>query len=275
MPPTRDHKRIGDGDTGPNTGGMGAVTDSSLLSPDQLTAIVDTIVRPTLHGCVKEGLAFNGILFVGLMLTAEGPKVLEYNLRFGDPETQAILVRLETDLVDVCEAMLTGRLNGMEIKWTAGSSACIVLAAEGYPDKPRTGDVIQGLDEVENATVFHAGTAKDQNGDIVTAGGRVLGVTTTGADLIIDPQFSIRGRRENSLAGNAIQKRYRKVEPLVSKNSFGFPVKIVSFRSKAMSPGKNPPSRRYLSAGLTSDSQQIFAIHSGHASTGRESVSAS
>jgi len=183
MPATRDHKRIGEGDTGPNTGGMGAITNASLLPADQLKLIVDTIVKPTLHGCVREGISFNGILFVGLMMTPEGPKVLEYNLRFGDPETQAILVRLETDLVDICEAMLTGKLSGPDIQWKRGSSACVVLAAEGYPAKARTGDVINGLDAKYGAVVFHAGTARDAKGDIVTAGGRVLGVTSTGNDL--------------------------------------------------------------------------------------------
>jgi phosphoribosylamine--glycine ligase len=183
MPATRDHKRVGDGDTGQNTGGMGAVTDASLLTADQLSVVVDTIVKPTLHGCAREGITFTGILFVGLMMTADGPKVLEYNLRFGDPETQAILVRLETNIVDICEAMISGTLNDLDIRWKPGSSACVVLAAEGYPAKARTGDVISGLDAIDGAMVFHAGTSRDANGNIVTAGGRVLGVTATGDDL--------------------------------------------------------------------------------------------
>lgn len=186
MPPTRDHKRIGEGDTGPNTGGMGAITDASLLTSDQITEITDKIIRPTLHGCVRDGVPFRGILFLGLMMTADGVKVLEYNVRFGDPETQAILVRLQTDLVDICGAMLTGRLTDIEISWRPGSSACIILAAEGYPAKPRTGDVIVGIEPaaaLENVTIFHSGTAKNDSGDLVTAGGRVLGVTATGDDL--------------------------------------------------------------------------------------------
>ena len=185
MPPVRDHKRIGDGDTGPNTGGMGTITDASLLTSDQLQEIMDTIIRPTLHGCIREGFRFRGILFLGLMMTAAGPKLLEYNVRFGDPETQAVLVLLETDLVDICEAMLDGNLADLTIDWRPGSSACIVLASEGYPAKPTTGDVIKGLDDVAKSPdvqIFHAGTSVS-GGDIVTSGGRVLGVTATGGKL--------------------------------------------------------------------------------------------
>ncbi len=183
MPPVRDHKRIGDGDTGPNTGGMGAITDASLLPQDKLDEIVQTIIRPTLHGCVKEAMSFHGILFVGLMMTAAGPKVLEYNVRFGDPETQAIMVRLESDIVDICDAMLAGTLDSLDIKWSGGSSACIVLASEGYSGKPRVGDAISGLDAIpSDVMAFHAGTISLQ-GTFHTAGGRVLGVTATGSDL--------------------------------------------------------------------------------------------
>ena len=183
MPPTRDHKRIGEGDTGPNTGGMGTFTDDSLLSPDDTQRIIDTIIKPTLRGCIEDGFPFRGILFLGLMMTAVGPMLLEYNVRFGDPETQSILVRLETDLVEICEAMLSGQLGKLEIKWKRGSSATIVLAAEGYPHDPRKGDVITGLDDVELVRVFHAGTARNDASEIVTAGGRVLGLTAVGDNL--------------------------------------------------------------------------------------------
>ncbi len=200
MPPSRDHKRIGDGDTGPNTGGMGTITDDELLSSEQLQMILDQIVRPTLRGCVAEGFPFRGVLFVGLMMTAEGPKVLEYNVRFGDPETQSILVRLETDLVEVCEAMLDGRLGETEIEWRPGSSATVVLAAAGYPHSPRKGDVIHGIEKatkVPGVTIFHAGTAAASEGrafaaggeavsgnrEFVTSGGRVIGVTAVGESL--------------------------------------------------------------------------------------------
>ncbi|HSU25976.1 MAG TPA: phosphoribosylamine--glycine ligase [Pyrinomonadaceae bacterium] len=186
MPPTRDHKRIGEGDTGPNTGGMGTITDASLLTDTQLSEIVEKVIRPTLHGCIREGFPFRGILFFGLMITKDGPMVLEYNVRFGDPEAQAILVRLKSDLVDICEAMLTGNLAALPIEWLPGSSACVILAADGYPQKPRTGDVIEGLDKaatMPGVTVFHSGTALDKNGRLVTAGGRVAGVTATGENL--------------------------------------------------------------------------------------------
>ncbi len=186
MPPVRDHKRAGDGDTGPNTGGMGTFTDAALLNPEQLAEIEENIIRPTLHSCIREGFRFRGILFLGLMMTADGPKLLEYNVRFGDPETQSILVRLETDLVDICEAMLDGTLRNLTIDWRPGSSACVVLASRGYPSSPQTGDVIHGLDEakaVAGVEVFHAGTAKTADGSFVTAGGRVLGVTATAEDI--------------------------------------------------------------------------------------------
>jgi phosphoribosylamine--glycine ligase len=188
MPPVRDHKRIGDGDTGPNTGGMGTITDASLLTQEQTQTIVETIIRPTLHGCIRDGFPFRGILFLGLMMTADGPQVLEYNVRFGDPETQAILVRLETDVVDICEAMLSGRLNELNIEWASGESACVILASQGYPGKPRTGDVINGLEPtsaLEGVNIFHSGTALNANKQYVTAGGRVLGVTAVGNDLAV------------------------------------------------------------------------------------------
>jgi phosphoribosylamine--glycine ligase len=186
MPPTRDHKRIGEGDTGPNTGGMGTITEGSLLSDEQIHEIVETIVKPTLHGCVREEFPFRGVLFIGLMMTANGPKVLEYNVRFGDPETQSILIRLESDLVDICEAMLSGTLDSLDIKWRPGSSATVVLAAQGYPQSPRKGDVVTGIDsasKLPDVTIFHAGTATDASGNYTTAGGRVLGVTAVGDDL--------------------------------------------------------------------------------------------
>jgi phosphoribosylamine--glycine ligase len=189
MPPVRDHKRVGDDNTGPNTGGMGTFTDDALLTADQVIEIEEKFIRPTLHGCVKEDMSFRGILFLGLMMTASGPKLLEYNVRFGDPEAEAILVRLDTDMVDVCGAMLGvggASLANFDIKWRPGSSACIVLASEGYPQKPRTGDVISGLEAaaaVPNVQIFHAGTTSSPDNQLTTAGGRVLDVTATGNDL--------------------------------------------------------------------------------------------
>lgn len=184
MPPVRDHKRIFENDLGPNTGGMGTVTGAALLTDEQTETVVREIIEPTLRGCRAENFPFRGILFLGLMLTASGAKVLEYNVRFGDPETQAIFVRLETDLVEICEAMLDQTLDRLDIKWKSGSSACVILAAANYPNKPKTGDVISGLDKVPaDVTIFHAGTKKNAGGEFITAGGRVLGVTATGENL--------------------------------------------------------------------------------------------
>ncbi len=185
MPPTRDHKRIGEGDTGPNTGGMGTITDDQLLTSQQTETIIETIVKPTLAGCVSEGFPFRGILFLGLMMTENGPSLLEYNVRFGDPETQAILARLETDLIEICESMIDGSLGKHFIRWRKGSSACIVLASENYPGKPRTGDVISGIPnaEVTDRYIFHAGTDTADGKEFLTSGGRVLGVTAVADDL--------------------------------------------------------------------------------------------
>ncbi len=208
MPVTRDHKRVGEGDTGPNTGGMGTITDGSLIDPLVLEAVVNSIIRPTLRGCIAEGFPFRGILFLGIMLTATGPKLLEYNVRFGDPETQAILVRLETDLVDICEAMLSGDASQAfsSISWRQGSSACVVLASQNYPSKPRTGDVISGIDlatRVPNVTIFHAGTARstDASPEFITSGGRVLGVTATGDDLASAIRSTYQAASQISFAG--------------------------------------------------------------------------
>ena len=186
MPAARDHKRIGEGDTGPNTGGMGAITDVSILEADILDRIVREIVEPTLLGARKEGFPFRGVLFIGLMLTDDGPSVLEYNVRFGDPETQAILVRLRSDLSEIFTAIANGRLADTGVEWTNESSACVVLASGGYPGKYGTGARIEGLNIAgndEHVEVFHSGTSQSEQGDWSTAGGRVLGVTARGETL--------------------------------------------------------------------------------------------
>lgn len=186
MPAARDHKRVGEGDTGPNTGGMGAITEQGVLDDATLRRAIEEIVEPTLEGARADGFAFRGILFIGLMLTEDGPRVLEYNVRFGDPETQAILVRLESDLVEVFESLARGRLSQAPVRWSDESSACVVLAARGYPAKPETGGEISGLERAslhEGVEIFHAGTVRDQEGRWITGGGRVLGVTATGATL--------------------------------------------------------------------------------------------
>ena len=186
MPPARDHKRIGENDTGPNTGGMGAITDASVLDEETLTRVVREVVEPTLEGARSEGFPFRGVLFVGLMLTVEGPRVLEYNVRFGDPEAQAILVRLQTDPVDVFEAVARGRLGETSVQWSNESSACVVLTSRGYPARPETGARIEGLDlaaQHEGVRIFHAGTSRSDTSEWLTAGGRVLGVTATAGTL--------------------------------------------------------------------------------------------
>ncbi|MGI9165120.1 MAG: phosphoribosylamine--glycine ligase [Pyrinomonadaceae bacterium] len=187
MPVARDHKRIGENDTGPNTGGMGAVTDASILETEALNRVIREIVEPTLAGASEEGFPFRGVLFLGLMLTADGPKLLEYNVRFGDPETQAILVRLKTDLLAIFEATRTGRLSDVKVEWSNDSSACVVLASQGYPGPYETGVRIKGLNSFspdDDVRVFHASTSRSVQGEFLTAGGRVLGVTSTGTTLV-------------------------------------------------------------------------------------------
>ena len=185
MPPARDHKRIGEGDTGPNTGGMGAVTDDSLVDAATLKLITDRIIEPTLKGAAEEGFPFRGVLFIGLMVTSAGPKVLEYNVRFGDPETQAILVRLNSDLAEIFSAMTDQSLDKVSVEWSKLSSACVVLASKGYPGAYETGKPITGLEAAaeRGVHIFHAGTVRDEDGQILTAGGRVLGITATGENL--------------------------------------------------------------------------------------------
>ena len=185
MPAARDHKRIGENDTGANTGGMGVVTDEKLLTPEQLAEVAEKIIKPTLNAARAEGFEFRGVLFLGLMLTESEIKVLEYNVRFGDPETQAILARLETDFVEICDAVINQTLDKLTIKWKPGNSACVILAAKNYPQKPQTGDVIKGLNSFksDDVFVFHGGTSKNENDEFITAGGRVLSVTATADDL--------------------------------------------------------------------------------------------
>src|SRR5712691_7820585 len=199
MPAARDHKRVGENDTGPNTGGMGSITDASVLDRPTLDQVVREIVEPTLQGAQDEGFPFRGVLFIGLMLTADGPRVLEYNVRFGDPETQAILVRLKGDLAEVFEAISETRLGQLKVDWSVDASACVVLAARGYPAKPETGARIEGLDLVpqrDGAVVFHAATSRGANGEWLTGGGRVLSVTATGLTLGVALSRCYRAARD-------------------------------------------------------------------------------
>lgn len=181
----QDHKRIFDDDMGPNTGGMGAYSPAPIVNSELLSKIEARIIEPTIRGMNREGTPFKGVLYVGLMITKEGPMVLEYNVRFGDPEAQAILPRLKNDLIPVLLASCEERLNEFELDWDKKSSVCVVMCAGGYPGEYKTGHEITGLDQIkedENTFVFHAGT-KLQEGKIVTSGGRVLGVTALGKNL--------------------------------------------------------------------------------------------
>ena len=183
--PAQDHKRIGEGDTGPNTGGMGVYSTDELLEPAMTEWIMHHIAEPTIRGMAEEDTPFAGVLYCGLMMTARGPQVLEFNARFGDPETQALLVRLESDLVDALEACVDGRLAETEIRWSRGASACVVSSSAGYPGSYKSGIPIHGLAaaaQVPGVQVFHSGTAQ-VGGQLLTAGGRVLGVTAAGDSL--------------------------------------------------------------------------------------------
>ncbi len=181
MESAQDYKRIFDGDKGPNTGGMGTYSPSLMFTEEIEKRVMDEILLPTLEGFKKDGLDFKGVLFVGLMLTEDGPKVIEFNNRFGDPETQSVLMRLDTDLYEIFDAVCENRLKDIDIKWKEDRAVCVVLASGGYPGDYEKGEVITGLDDVDDGVVvFHAGTKHDENGNVATAGGRVLGVTTTG-----------------------------------------------------------------------------------------------
>jgi phosphoribosylamine--glycine ligase len=184
MPPAQDHKRVWDDDAGPNTGGMGAFAPSPLATPELIKQVEETILRPTLDGMAAEGMPYTGVLYIGLMLTADGPKVIEYNCRFGDPETQVVLPLLESDLVDILQACVEGRLNEVTPRWRKGAAVTVVMASVGYPLEYETGIQITNIKEAEQlgCLVFHAGTK--QVGDrLVTAGGRVLAVTAVGNNL--------------------------------------------------------------------------------------------
>ncbi|GBD89026.1 phosphoribosylamine--glycine ligase [bacterium BMS3Abin03] len=178
LPPSQDHKRIGDNDTGKNTGGMGAYAPAPIVTSEIMEFIASKIVAPTLYALNAEGRKFIGCLYVGLMLTDEGPKVVEYNCRFGDPETQAVLPLIKGDFLKLLYSAAKGELDRETIKYNNGSSVCVVAASDGYPGAYKKGFEITGLEQMpENVIVFHAGT-KEENGKIVTNGGRVLGVTS-------------------------------------------------------------------------------------------------
>ena len=182
----QDHKPIGDGDTGPNTGGMGAYSPTPIITDAVISQIERQILVPIIDAVNREGTPFSGVLYAGLMLTTTDPKVLEFNVRFGDPETQPILMRLKSDIVEAMLATVAGRLDKITLKWDPRPAVCVVLASGGYPDKYEKGKIITGVDDVRSmpdVMVFHAGTKLDESGRLVTAGGRVLGVTALGKNI--------------------------------------------------------------------------------------------
>ncbi len=183
LQPAQDFKRVGDGDSGPNTGGMGSYSPLPWAPPGLATHLLDSVLRPTVDELARRGAPFSGLLYAGLALTSTGPKVIEFNARFGDPETQALLPRLATPLGALLHRAATGELAGASLDWRPEAAVTVVVAAPGYPDAPRTGDAVTGLAEAESAAlVFHAGTA-EHDGAVRTAGGRVFSVTGLGTDL--------------------------------------------------------------------------------------------
>ena len=202
MVSSQDHKRIWDGDKGLNTGGMGAYSPAPIYTPDVHEIVVPQVLEATIKAMEQEGRPFAGILYAGLMLTADGPKVLEFNARFGDPETQAVLPRLKSDLVEIFLAIIDGRLSEMNIQWHEEAAVCVVMASGGYPESSDKGRVITGLEDAAEtgAIVFHAGT-KETDGNIVTNGGRVLGISALGKDI-----------------AEAIANAYRGVEKITFEN---------------------------------------------------------
>jgi len=183
LPPAQDHKKAFDDDQGKNTGGMGTFSPTDTYTPEIQTFVEQEIILKTLHALKSEGIVFKGVIFFGLMLTEDGPKLLEYNARFGDPEAQVVLPKLETGLMDIIDAVIDGRLKHIDFRFNPGYSVCVVVASGGYPDKYVTGYPIEGLNDVdEDVVVYHAGT-KAANGRMYTHGGRVLGVTGFGRSI--------------------------------------------------------------------------------------------
>jgi phosphoribosylamine--glycine ligase len=194
----QDHKRVGDGDTGPNTGGMGAYSFPGLLDDQMTNWLLQHIARPVVEGMKAEGMEYKGVLYCGLMMTARGPMVLEFNCRFGDPETQPIMMRMESDLLEAIEASIEGRISDGEFRWSGDASVCVVIASGGYPGTIEVGKKITGIeaaDKVEGVKVFHAGTTL-RDGSFYTAGGRVLGVTARAATLnaAVDRAYDAAGK---------------------------------------------------------------------------------
>jgi len=208
MVSVQDHKRVGDGDTGSNTGGMGTVSPSTSLSLDMHKQIMQEIILPTIGGLSAEGRKYQGVLYAGLMITDKGPRVLEFNARFGDPETQVIMARMRSDIVPILQGVAEGHLKESKIDWAKEAALCVVLTTPGYPDAPETGQEIKGLDALQGLSdvmVFHAATGH-RNGKVVTVGGRVLGVTALGANLDAAVQRAYEAVKKISFDGMHYRK---------------------------------------------------------------------
>jgi phosphoribosylamine--glycine ligase/phosphoribosylaminoimidazole synthetase len=203
MPPAQDHKRLGEGDHGPNTGGMGAYAPTPALTGEQVARLAFTVLGPAVHGMGVEGRPYRGVLYAGLMLTADGPRVLEFNCRFGDPEAQVLLPLLDVDLLDIAEACATGGLRQVPVRWKPSTACAVVLASPGYPEAPRTGGVVTGIHDAAthpDVLVFHAGT-DDEGADVVSSGGRVLSVTGVGQDIVAARYAAYRALADIRLDG--------------------------------------------------------------------------
>ena len=213
MVSSKDHKRAYDNDEGPNTGGMGTISPNPFYTELLAEQCMQNIFLPTINAMNKEGRPFKGCLYFGLILTKNGPKVIEYNARFGDPETQVVLPRLKTDLLEIFEAVADERLSNIDIEWSDNAAACVVLASGGYPGKYETGKIISGLAEVDgknDITIFHAGT-KAENSNIITSGGRVLGVTATAQTLELAIEKAYNAAYKISFEGMHYRKDIGKI----------------------------------------------------------------
>jgi phosphoribosylamine--glycine ligase len=208
MVSVQDHKRLLDDDQGPNTGGMGTVSPATNLTLDVHKQIMQDIVLRTIKGLAEEGRRYQGVLYVGLMMTDAGPRVLEYNARFGDPETQVILARMRSDLVPILQGVVEGSLKDVKVEWAKEAAACVVLTSQGYPDAAETGKAISGLDALKDEPdliVFHAATKQDDD-RVVTVGGRVLGVTALGASLDVAVERAYKAVERISFDGAHYRK---------------------------------------------------------------------
>ena len=207
----QDHKRVGDGDTGPNTGGMGAYSPAPVMTPEMTARTMDEIIVPTMRAMKAMGAPYKGVLFAGLMITKDGPKLIEYNARFGDPETQVLMLRLMSDLVPALIASRDGQLKSFDLRWYPDAALTVVMAAKGYPGDYERGSVIEGLDaaaEVEGVEIFHAGTKAD-GGKILANGGRVLNVSARGKTVSEAQARAYRGDRPDQMAGGLLPPRHR------------------------------------------------------------------